>query len=279
MSESDYVLLSHFFHDPDIATTNVLKQTYSILESNKIENKIVNVKELLINKYWHLILINFILLSVLVLKNSKRAFVVTAVASYLLWVALLGYVSLNGTPKYRVVISSLLPLWWLLVIWGLQIKDVYRVVVFSGFCVVLCYVGFVREIRGGKLFRVNVEKSINQEQKEILEECKNKFLVPYYNDFKIELFSPFHLMSQIRRKQIVFFGWMARYPLKTGYLTYRDFVDGDALLFISKSRTTANVQNSIKEHYSIDTDTIHVKETENYALVKFVRKYKLEYVK
>ena len=113
MSESDYVLLSHFFHDPDIATTDVLKQTYSILESNKIENKIVNVKELLINKYWHLILINFILLSVLVLKNSKRAFVVTAVASYLLWVALLGYVSLNGTPKYRVVISSLLPLLWL----------------------------------------------------------------------------------------------------------------------------------------------------------------------
>ena len=73
--------------------------------------------------------------------------------------------------------------------------------------------------------------------------------------------------------QIVFFGWMAKYPLKTGYLTYRNFVDGDALLFISKSRTTANIQNSIKEHYSIDTDTIHVKETENYALVKFVRKY------
>ena len=272
MSESDYVLLSHFFHDPDIATTDVLKQTYSILESNKIENKIVNVKELLINKYWHLILINFILLSVLVLKNSKRAFVVTAVASYLLWVALLGYVSLNGTPKYRVVISSLLPLLWLWVIGGLQIKDVYRVVVFSVFCVVLCYVGFVREIRGGEFFRVNVEETINQEQKEILEECKNKFLVPYCNDFKIELFSPFHLKSQIRRKQIVFFGWMARYPLKTGYLTYRDFVDGDALLFISKSRTTANVQNSIKEHYSIDTDTIHVKETENYALIKFVKK-------
>ena len=50
MSESDYVLLSHFFHDSDIATTDVLKQTYSILESNKIGNKIVNVKELLINK-------------------------------------------------------------------------------------------------------------------------------------------------------------------------------------------------------------------------------------
>ena len=144
---------------------------------------------------------------------------------------------------------------------------------FLFFCVVLCYVGIVREIRGRKFFRVNVEKSINQEQKEILGECKSNVLVPYYGDFRNELFSPFHLKSQIRKKQIVFFGWMARYPLKTGYLTYRDFVDGDALLFISKSRTTANIQNSIKEHYSIDTDTIHVKETENYALVKFVRKY------
>ncbi len=196
----------------------------------------------------------------------------TAVASYLLWVALLGYVSLNGIPKYRVVVSSLLPLWWLLVIWGLQIKDVYRVVVFSVFCVVLCYVGFVREIRGGKLFRVNVEKSINQEQKEILEECKNKFLVPYCNDFKIELFSPFHLKSQIRRKQIVFFGWMAKYPLKKGYFTYEDFFDGDVLLFSLKSYDTHYLQNSIKEHYSIDTDTIHVKETENFALIKFVKK-------
>lgn len=154
----------------------------------------------------------------------------------------------------------------------MQNKDVYRVVVFSVFCVVLCYVGFVREIRGGEFFRVNVEETINQEQKEILEECKNKFLVPYCNDFKIELFSPFHLKSQIRKKQIVFLGWMAKYPLKTGYLTYMDFVDGDALLFISKRRTTANIQNSIKEHYSIDTDTIHVKETENYALIKFVKK-------
>ena len=272
MSCDDYVLLSESFHDPNISTTEVLKRTFSILDSNNIENKIVNVKEKFVNKYWYLILINFILLFVLVLKNSKKNFVVTTVCFYVLWVALLGYVSLNGIPKYRVVVASLLPLWWLCVVGGLYIKCNYSRVFFSVFCVVFGYIGFVREIRGGNEFRINVENSINHEQKEILEECKTNVIVPYCSDLKIELFAPFQLKRQIKSKQIVFLGWMAKYPLKSGYLTYRNFVDGNALLFISKTRTTENIQNSIKEHYLIDTDTVHVKETENYALVKFVKK-------
>ena len=97
--------------------------------------------------------------------------------------------------------------------------------------------------------------------------------VPYLYEIGVEYHSrPFNLKKQYEGSNIIYIAWLARYPLKKGYFTYEDFFDGDVLLFSPKSYDTHYLQNSIKEHYSIDTDTIHVKETENYALIKFVKK-------
>jgi hypothetical protein len=89
---------------------------------------------------------------------------------------------------------------------------------------------------------------------------------------RIEYYSPFKLKDNFSNNRIVFLGWLAKYPLKGGYFTYRDFKKDDVLLFASKKYDSAPLQQSMREHYGLDTDTIHVKESENYALIKFVQK-------
>ena len=80
------------------------------------------------------------------------------------------------------------------------------------------------------------------------------------------------MRKQYEGSNIVYMTWLVKYPLKNGYFTYKDFFNEEAFLVFPKSYDTHYLQNSIKEHYGIDTDTIHVKESENYALIKFVQK-------
>ena len=272
MSESDFILICYFFHDPDVMTVDLLRQMYGIIESNNIENKFMNVTDNFISKYKALIGLFFFLVVFLVVFRKDKRIVILSLSSFLLWLLLVGYISLNSWPKYRVVISSILLLWYVVVVGSITIKNHFRIALLSSLLIVGGYIVFVREIRGGAPFRKQVEYSVHDEQTKILRKIENKRIVPFCTDLRIEYYSPFKLKDNFSNNRIVFLGWLAKYPLKGGYFTYRDFKKNDVLLFASKKYDSAPLQQSMREHYGLDTDTIHVKESENYALIKFVQK-------
>lgn len=273
MSESDYFLFRKFFHDPDIVTTEVLRKTYGVLESNSFENKIGNIAENLVGKYWKLIVFNFVVMLIFFFGCNKKKYVHLCVVSNILWLILLCYVSMNSMPKYRVVISSILPLFWLCVIGVEVLRNKVWCYFLSSLLIVVSYIGFVRDFRGWIYYVKTVKYEDEYAELPICGDWKKYRCVPYLYEIGVEYHSqPFNLKKQYEGSNIIYIAWLARYPLKKGYFTYEDFFDGDVLLFSPKSYDTHYLQNSIKEHYSIDTDTIHVKETENYALIKFVKK-------
>ena len=81
MSESDYFLFSRFFQDPDIVTTEVLNETYEVLNSNSFENKLENVAENFVRKYWMFILVNFAVVLtffLMIIRNSPFRYIICA---------------------------------------------------------------------------------------------------------------------------------------------------------------------------------------------------------
>jgi hypothetical protein len=148
MSESDYFLFRKFFQDPDIVTTEVLRKTYGVLESNSFENKLGNIAENLVGKYWKLIVFNFVVMLIFFLGCNKKKYVHLCVVSNILWLILLCYVSMNSMPKYRVVISSILPLFWLCVIGVEVLRNKVWCYFLSSLLIVVSYIGFVRDFRG-----------------------------------------------------------------------------------------------------------------------------------
>ncbi len=274
MSESDYFLFSRFFQDPDVVTTEVLRKTYGVLESNSFENKLGNIAENLVGKYWKLIVFNFVVMLIFFFGCNKKKYVHLCVVSNILWLILLCYVSMNSMPKSRVVISSILPLFWLCVIGVEVLRNKVWCYFLSSLLIVVSYIGFVREFRGWIYYVKTVKYEDEYAELSICGDWKKYRCVPYLAEIMVEYHSrPFSLKKQYEGSNIIYISWLAKYPLKKGYFTYEDFFDGDVLLFSLKSYDTHYLQNSIKGHYSIDTDTVHMKETENYALIKFVRKY------
>ncbi len=273
MSESDYFLFRKFFQDPDIVTTEVLRKTYGVLESNSFENKLENVVENFVRKYWMFILVNFaVVLTFFFLCNNKR-FVYVSVVSNILWLMILCYVSMDNIPKYRVVVPSILPLFWLYVIGTEFLRKNGSVLFLSFLFIIMGSIGFVRYVRAGWCLYREMVNECKFVDFPICGDWKDYRVVPYLSGVPIEFYTrPFNMRKQYEGYNIVYIAWLAKYPLKNGYFTYKDFFNEEAFLIFPKSYDTHYLQNSIKEHYSIDTDTIHVKETENYALIKFVKK-------
>ena len=273
MSVSDYYLFRNFFQDPDILTTDVLRKTYEVLDSNTFDNKVDNISENFLKKYWKMIFVNFVVMLAFIFGCNNKRFIYISVVSYILWVLLLCYVSMNSMPKYRVVISSILPLFWLCIVASGYLKK-YSIMLYLSFLLFfVSYIGFVRDIRGWIYYIKTVKYEDEFADLPICGEWKKYRCVPYQYEIGVEFHSrPFNMRKQYEGCSIIYIAWLAKYPLKTGYFTYEDFLNGDVLLFSPKKYDTTNLQNSIKEHYFIDTDTVHVKETENYALIKFVKK-------
>lgn len=273
MSESDYELFYKFFQDPDIVTTEVLKEAYKVLNSNSIENKLEHVVENFVKKYWKLIFVDLVVMLTFIFLCDNKRYVYIYVASNILWLMLLCYISMNSMPKYRVVLSSVLPLFWLCIIGSGYFRKNVVVTFLSLLLVIVSYIGFVRDFRGWIYYIGIVKNEERLVDLPICKEWKKYRVVPYLYEIGAEYHTrPFNMRKQYEGGNIVYITWLAKYPLKKGYFTYEDFFDGDVLLFSLKSYDTHYLQNSIKEHYSIDTDTIHVKETENFALIKFVKK-------
>jgi hypothetical protein len=273
MSESDYFLFSRFFQDPDIVTTEVLNETYEVLNSNSFENKLENVAENFVKKYWMLIFVNFLLVLFFIFLCNNKRFVYVSVVSNILWLMMLCYVSMDSMPKYRVVAPSILPLFWLFVIGTDFLRKNGRIFLLSFLLIFMGYIGFVRNVRAGVWQYREIVNGFKFVGSSICEDWKGYQVVPYLSGVPIEFYTrPFNVRKQYEGCNIIYITWLAKYPLKNGYFTYKDFFNEEAFLIFPKSYDTHYLQNSIKEHYSIDTDTVHMKETENYALIKFVKK-------
>ncbi len=273
MSESDYFLFGKFFQDPDIVTTEVLNETYEILDSNSFENKLENVVDNFVKKYWRLAAVNFVVMLFFIFCCSEKRIVCASVVSNILWLALLCYISMNSMPKYRIVHSSVFPLLWLCVIGSSYLRKKIMTAFLSSLLVIVGYIGFVRDFRGWVHY-IGIIKSEEQlVDLPICKEWKKYRVVPYLYEVGVEYHTrPFNMKKHYEGCNIIYIAWLAKYPLKTGYFTYKDFLGGDVLLFSPKDYDTTSLQQSMREHYGIDTDTIHVKESENYALIKFVQK-------
>ena len=273
MSESDYFLFSRFFQDPDIVTTEVLNETYEVLNSNSFENKLENVAENFVKKYWMLIFVNFLLVLFFIFLCNNKRFIYVSVVSNILWLMLLCYVSMDSMPKYRVVAPSILPFFWLFVIGTDFLRKNGRIFLLSFLLIFMGYIGFVRNVRAGVWQYREIVNRFKFVGSSICEDWKGYQVVPYLSGVPIEFYTrPFNVRKQYEGCNIIYITWLAKYPLKNGYFTYKDFFNEEAFLIFPKSYDTHYLQNSIKEHYSIDTDTVHMKETENYVLIKFVRK-------
>jgi hypothetical protein len=273
MSENDYFLFSKFFQDPDILTIDVLKKSYEVLDSNSFENKLENIVENFVNKYWKLILVNFVVVLTFIFLCDNKRFIYVSVVSNILWLMLLCYVSMDHMPKYRVVVSSILPLFWLCVI-GTDFFRKNSMFFFLSFLFIFIgNIGFVRLVRAGVCIYGEMVNKCKFVDYMIFRDWRVGRIVPYLSGVPIEFYTqPFNMRKQYEGSNIVYMTWLVKYPLKNGYFTYKDFFNEEAFLIFPKSYDTHYLQNSIKEHYGIDTDTIHVKESENYALIKFVQK-------
>lgn len=279
VSANDYFLLLSYFSDGKTIDADDLKEINELKYNISIKDKLRKVYPSLRTHFKFLIPISIIFI-VLIIGNRKQKDKAIFLFIYaLLYLSLLSVLSLDVTLKYRVFLSTLYPVFFVL----FYMTSFSRKNKISTALIVLSCAIFIVAFNG-KSYKTQLAKdkknaSFSYETKQIVDRAKAKDIVilPYAADLSVENYNPFRLTELMCCRRFVSLGWLTNIPFnKTMINDYRDIVDLNIGVFVSRAneeKIIPHLQQSLKENYDYHTDLMYIDETEHYLMIKLIQKH------
>ena len=269
----DYNLLLDFMPDAGKVDLNALRQINAKINNVSLMNKAENIRPAFVAYYRILgFTVLFVLLAVCFKTDKQNRLIVLSA----LFIFLLGmlYVSLDSRFKYRVFLSGLLPL--IFVVYNylsgvLITKYIDKLILFVGVLYLLLF--------SVKNYQLQQERSFFSqttfvEQKALIDsylQDKNNSIVPYGADFNLDCYPPFKVSLLLPESQIFLGGWATLIPYNSiNFYTYKDIVNQHAIFFDKghyKEKLSV-IMSSLYKNYKIKSYPKIVAQSENYIIVK-----------
>jgi len=287
ISIMDYYLLLMFFPDGKQIDLSKMKEIRNLFDDVKLIEKLRNIWPSLYDRYRDiLLLIIALFILCFIMKNQKKARIF--IISYLLlFIIVLSMISMNSLIKPHVFLSSLFPILFF-VYYIISIPSVDNVnkaqkanlINNSIFAIIalFLFIFFLNTVYRGVMWYRYYEKTDLSEQKDILRRINNRDfkLIAFAADLNTEfLCSPFEIKKFYKRMTIYGAGWCTNIPYNRGrFDSFLSLLEEDVYFFISVQNGgyVSLIQNSLMEHYNIENEVVLAYETDNYLLLKFVRK-------
>jgi len=268
----DYCLLAGFFADPKIIPIPKLESIVDEITHPSLKQALYNAIFRMIkpNIWWLIVLLIPFVLS---LCRDRRLdwSRLWIIIPYCLWFCVLCLISFSGSVKNRVFISSLLPM----VMYAVAAMDSMSrenkwkryssVVLILSVSVIGFIIPSISRSEGIARQRVVIE-----EQMQLVEASSGYQIVPSGADYSVQLYPPFSLSNVIEPRKFINSYCMMMSPLNDTFQSHLDLVNNDLVLFAKKPYDTLELNRAILKNYNIQIDTLHVAETANYELIKFI---------
>lgn len=264
---NDYKLLLRYFQDGQVLNNESLNRINGELNLLNIEDKISNVRQII--SYSPFLVLLFVLFFI-TYSIQKTTFDKLIVGSgIVLFFVIMVAISMNGSLKFRVFLTAILPLFFILQNYYIPLKPITRNVFM--FTLVLFIMSFLCVVTIKKINKNNEIKHVYNMQLPLLERNKAANIVPFADNFRIENTNPFKLHTL--HNHLIFGGWLTNVPFNRGrFDSFKSFVDQELFLFVSKKksdRVIPMIQTSIDNNYGIKTSVNVVDMNDEYLLVAF----------
>jgi len=272
---NDYNLfLEHFIDGKHLDLTKLIElkklvENIPQIEKNKNILTFINKNKLILL----LIIITFALLFF----HNRNHFKSLYILSYFVFLfIILLLISRDGIISHRVFISIFFPIVFFLY------NNVPPSVISKNYIYILIFVlfnfYFIYTLYNSKIRLNNNTKFIRNEQGMILEKVKKEEIkiIGFKSDLLIEyLCSPFNIYKYFKDISLFGSGWFTNIPYNKGYFdSYLSIPDEDISLFIYNSHIPyiTLIQYALIENYAADTEIQIIAKTDNYSLIRFIRK-------
>ncbi len=272
--ESDFQLLLYSCPDTKVLTNEVIKDIYFELKNTPIKDKLNNI---IPNIWGYRKSICVLLAAVLLLFfTAKRRIEKTILlSSFLIFIFLLLYVSLDATLKGRVFMTSIFPLWWILFLTeaNREYSTKYQRILYILLAGGLLFFFARLDVRSRKdsIYYRNI---FLPEQEIIFSHLQStdKYIIPFEDALQFRSISPFKISDAYAKNNVLALAWLSKIPFNKGKLeshldllgkkmfAYRFHMD-DAVKYLSES---------IELHYNIKIKFEILAETENFILFKII---------
>ncbi len=278
ITESDYWLLGNFFPDTDIFNVEVLKEISEKNKGTTFHDKFYRVVFNLLIYQYHVCIIIFISFLFFILLPA-RGRIILFCSLFLLTMSFI-YMSIIGTLKPRVFVSTILALCWVLFVLSAMVK-VERKTIFSIFIISLLALFISLSVDISKWY--NGLKGLNRAfipaQETLREYVKSRpqeeIIVPYQSALRFEIYSPWEISKEAQQYKFRCLGWLSTIPLNDGEVdSYLDIIDQKTIL-IGKNNYRLfikNIKESIFNHYAVEIQDNIIFENELYYLLKLTKK-------
>lgn len=197
---------------------------------------------------------------------------------FLLFIAALSFVSMNATLNYRVFLSALIPLFYIIVYYF----PVIRSKMYYHSILVLLLLFFV-------IFTFRTYKLWDQKHKWATNEffIQSKLITNFYNtkpeailvvfpaDFSVEFFNALTTSDYFSNKNILYAGWLTNIPYNKSFKSHNDLINNS--LFISQDNFNEKLPvliRSIERNYHVELNVIVESELNMYMIVRLKDKRK-----
>lgn len=277
ISVQDYTLLLTFFPDAKFLDLQKINLLHTKLKHIGITKKLGNVfPSLLVHKYYLILLMLCWTLIFFYSKNKINRWML--ICTFFAFFSALVYVSLEGAVKYRVFITAVLPLLYVMYISAEnKISLKYNPVL----VIVLCSFILLISKQNYGLWNLRKEARITlfSQQKTILEKYlkpAGNSIVVFGGDLTVQLYPPFKISKIFKEKKIFFSGWVSNIPYnKTSFESYLDLINRHAVFFEKNNfrNMLPVIQENIFSNYGIAVLPEVKLESEDYVIVKLVSQH------
>lgn len=266
----DYQLLLKAHTNLSSISYNDLEQIYQSINEVTILQKVNNVKRVL-NEYLYDILLITCISLLLFYQNNEQRF--NILLTLFIFSGLIFYISLNGTVKARVFYPASFALTFF--VFYLNKNRVFGPINSMVLLLILCFSGMLL-FESHKIESSNkqLENTFNKQSKlidEYLKKGSNK-LIPFGASYRIEHSNPFCLSSTFPSQKILFSGWLTNIPFnidKFDSFTY--YIDDYGLMVATPTKETASalISSSLLKQKNIRVIPKVILDEQNISIIEF----------
>lgn len=202
------------------------------------------------------------LLFLLSVDTKERKFFV--VLSFLFFMLVLWYISLNGNIKLRILESVCFVLFSYVLLLNFNQESVY--ITKKSFIAILplvmvCGILFIHE----RACLKTKNNSNKEEQLWVINETDGLQILNINHEFTSEQLSPFFL-HKFPHQKFIPGGWLTKSPF-VPIKSFSETIDSNIGFFVSKNDSLTSFRNALKNNYGIETELQTIVESEHYAVV------------
>lgn len=274
ISRTDYYLLLSFFPDGQIMDLKKIESLSNILMRVNFKIKIQNIYPSF-RRYTVLLSLVLIAWGIIFIFSRKLYNRMTLFFTLCIFIFLLSYISLDGNLKYRVFLSALFPLIFVMYssFEGLNKGFVSYILIFALSSFIIVFSLRTYNIRASNYSWRNSQFSQQVLSVDRYLSTASNRLVPFSSSFSIEYFPPFGISKVYKEDGVYFSGWMTNNPLNYGrFYSFLDLVNRHSIFLSRRDYDECRSLSWIKESILINYGKkVHSKVelcSEDYVIVK-----------